>query len=77
MHLNSLIEFFHRYVFPKDTHEDIYATTESTDKYLTAVLELQPVVNELIKKYNLPRQLRNSLTHSPNFYEPHKEGAYK
>ncbi|KTC79094.1 Secreted effector protein PipB [Legionella cherrii] len=51
-HLNSLNELFHRYIFPKDSHEDIYATREGTDKYVTAVLELQPVLNELIKKWD-------------------------
>ncbi|MCW8445499.1 pentapeptide repeat-containing protein [Fluoribacter gormanii] len=49
---NGLNEFFQRYAFPKDTNADIYATAERTNQYVTAVLELQPVLSELIKKWD-------------------------
>ncbi|WP_064276696.1 pentapeptide repeat-containing protein [Fluoribacter gormanii] len=49
---NGLNEFFQRYAFPKDTNADIYATAECTNQYVTAVLELQPVLSELIKKWD-------------------------
>ncbi|WP_454784555.1 pentapeptide repeat-containing protein [Legionella sp. WA2024007413] len=51
-HLNLFNEFFHHYSFPTNKNEDIYATTQSTDKYVTAVLELQPVLNELIQEWD-------------------------
>ncbi|WP_454784556.1 pentapeptide repeat-containing protein [Legionella sp. WA2024007413] len=47
-HLNSLNECFQRNPFPKDSSEDIYASAERATKYLTAVIELQHQINELI-----------------------------
>ena len=51
-HLNSLNDFFHSSKFPKDKSEDIYASMESTNQYVTSVIELQHEVDELIKKWN-------------------------
>jgi len=51
-HLNSLNNFFHSSKFPKDKSEDIYASMESTNQYVTSVIELQHEVDELIKKWN-------------------------
>ncbi|QMT61558.1 pentapeptide repeat-containing protein [Legionella sp. PC997] len=47
-HLNSLNECFQRNPFPKDSSEDIYASAERANKYLTAVIELQHQINGLI-----------------------------
>ncbi|PWY56687.1 hypothetical protein DGG96_04570 [Legionella qingyii] len=74
-HLNVLNEFFHHYTFPKDTHEDIYATTERTNQYVTAVFELQPVLNELIQKWDGIESELRLLSHAMQLLATGKSSA--